>query len=75
MKKLSILLFVLLGVAAGCSIPDDYVQADRDTFMAIAPEYASYVSGDQRLDDEQRQRRMLLIDSWRIRLEKAEAAR
>ena len=45
---------------------------DRATFDAISPSYLEYVRGDELLDEEQIDRRVRLIDSWRIRIEKAE---
>ena len=66
MKTLLLACGLLL---ASCTTPGGtYVQADRDTFDAIAPEYRIYVQADPSLSVEQRDRRLLLIELWDKRI-------
>lgn len=65
-------LLPLLVLLAACRPGAGYVQADRLTFDAVAPEYSAYVASDQSLDSGQRERRQRTIASWRARLEQAE---
>lgn len=80
-------LFVLLA-AAGCGLkwPDGspvlpssgnpagaYVDADRLTWNAVAPEYDAYVQGDPKLTPDQKARRRRTVDTWRLRIESARA--
>ena len=65
--------------AAGCgalgrSPSQAYVAADRATYEAVAPEYATYVNDDATLDDDQRARRVRTVETWRLRIESAERA-
>lgn len=66
---------VVAVVTCSCIQPSaEYVKADRSTYDVIGPAYRGYVGTDGRLTDEQKQRRRDLVESWRIRLEKAEEA-
>ena len=65
---------VVVLLAVGCSPAAVYIEADRATFDVIAQPYLDYVNGDASLDDEQRDRRARLIDTWRIRIEQAEGS-
>lgn len=66
------LLPVLLLFLCSCpSIPQQYVEADKATYDVIAEDYMSYVRRDESLGLEQAARRQRLIDSWRVRIEKA----
>ncbi len=63
-------------VVAGCQGPSDaYVAADRATFDALAPDYIHYVTQDQSLNDDSRNRKLRTIATWQARLRAAEAAR
>ncbi len=55
-------------------VDPQYLKADRATYEAIGEEWADYVQADDTLTVEQKQRRDLLLNSWRIRIENAEAA-
>ena len=69
MKK----LLILAGLALGSCTPTRvYTVADRATFAAIAPAYRDYVIGDATLDVQQRELRLLSVETWRMRLEAAE---
>jgi hypothetical protein len=68
-----VLLLPLLALLPACRPGAGYVKADRLTFDAVAPSYSAYVASDQALSSEQRERRQRTIDSWRARLEQAEA--
>lgn len=70
---LAFLAVAVAAMTAGCVPASPYVAADRATFDAIAPEYASYVAADDRLDDEQKTRRQRTVDTWRLRVERAES--
>lgn len=66
-------LILLFAVAlSGCTVNDIYVAADRATYDVVAPAYSSYVSADEALTPEQKERRFRLISSWLIRISKAE---
>lgn len=58
--------------AGGCAPERAYVEADRATYQAIAPEYGVYVAADANLTAEQRQRRLRTIETWRLRIEAGE---
>ncbi len=68
------LTLLALWLVCSCSPHRAYVDADRATFDVIAPAYLAYVRGDASLDQLQVQRRARLVDTWRIRIERAEAA-
>ena len=61
-----------LGTVLGPSPSATYVAADRATFEAVAPEYASYVHNDASLDEDERARRDRTVETWRLRIESAE---
>lgn len=66
------LLPVLLLLLCSCpSIPQLYVEADKATYDAIAEDYMAYVRRDEAVSLEQSARRQRLVDSWRVRIEKA----
>ncbi len=78
MKKL---VFVLLLVLVGLTVPAcgsldrQYVEADRATFNAVAPEYLADL--EQRFPGEEnrdkRERRQRTVQSWELRLKRAES--
>lgn len=77
MRNLRFLVLGLVLAVSGCAatgevIRADYVQADRATYDAIAPEYLKYLQADQELDSEERDRRERTVRTWRLRLEQAE---
>lgn len=61
---------LLLGLSA-CAPGAAYVEADRLTHEAIAPEYRGYVDADQALDAEAKARRHRTVDAWAVRIERA----
>lgn len=63
MKKALILLLL-----AGCVGPTD---AEKATYDAIAPAHRLYVTNDANLTAMQKQARLDLLESWRIRVEVA----
>jgi len=69
---LALALICSAGCPSGQLISDDYVKADRATFMAVSGEYLTYVFNNGALDDEERKRRQRTILSWRLRLEQME---
>ena len=64
---------ILAVLLAGCGgVEQSYVQADRDTYDVIAPAYVAYVSSDQTLTEEQRERRLRTVQTWELRVQTAE---
>jgi polynucleotide 5'-kinase involved in rRNA processing len=47
---------------------DDESQ-EQDIYQHVAPKYVAYVLADETLEQSKKDRRLRLIDSWRIRLE------
>jgi hypothetical protein len=66
-----LLLLGLIGVCGGCSATGPYVEADRATFNAVAPEYEAYVSADPGLTPDQKARRSRTVQAWRLRIDAA----
>ena len=66
------LALVVVLLAVGCTPQAAYIEADRATFDVIAPAYMDYVRGDASLNQDQQERRQRLVDTWLIRLVKAE---
>lgn len=62
-------LFLLALLLTGCNVGSE---ADRATFDAIAPEYLSYVNGDQNLTDAQKARRRETVRSWEAKVRRAD---
>lgn len=61
---------------ASCTAPSSaYALADRDTFNAVAPEYQAYVLADGRLSQLEKDRRLLTVETWRMRLAAAEGVK
>lgn len=71
-RVLSLLALLLATCAAGCSPTSIYVEADRATYDVIAPAHRAYVLADPALSDEARQRRIDLLNTWDLRIRKAE---
>lgn len=69
--KRCLILFAL----ASCTPSHPYTVADRETFNAIAPDYQTYVTGDAALSQPQKELKLLVIETWRMRLEAAEGAK
>jgi len=70
------LMAVALLLLAGCAGPNpSYIQADRATYEAIAPEYLRYIQDDARLTGAEVQRRIDTVNTWLRRIEAAEANR
>lgn len=77
MRNLRLCLIGFIVAVSGCASTGDiiraeYVEADRATYEAIAPEYLNYVQADQSLDSDERKRRERTLTTWRLRLEQAE---
>jgi hypothetical protein len=64
MKKL--LMPAVLGLLClpSCTV----TPADVSTYQQIGPAHAAYVQADPALTAEQKQRRLDLVESWRIRV-------
>lgn len=63
-----------VALLAACTPSHPYTIADRETFDAIAPEYGAYVMADKNLSEDQKKRRAVAVQTWRLRIEAAEAA-
>ncbi|MGD9727795.1 MAG: hypothetical protein AB7L09_00080 [Nitrospira sp.] len=76
MKIVSTSIIAAVLFFAGCAtteiVQNDYVEADRATYEAVAPSYLQYVQGDSALSKEEKTRRERTIKTWRLRLEQAE---
>lgn len=59
-------------LAVSCTPTHPYTMADRETFNAIVPDYTRYVRADAQLSQEQRDLKLLTVETWRMRLEAAE---
>lgn len=56
---------VALLFLTSCTLPP--TQAEQATYQAIAPAHRAYVEVDTTLDAAAKQRRLDLLESWRIR--------
>jgi hypothetical protein len=72
MRWIVIAAMMIFICGSGCSEFSEYVAADKATFEAISPEYLEYLQKDAALDDEQKERRKNLVETWRMRIEGAE---
>lgn len=70
MRKALFLLAVAM-VVAGCSSADmkAYIEADKLTYDALAPEYLELVNESDKLDKDQKGRRKKLIETWKMRID------
>ena len=78
MRRILIVLGGLLALSclASCkSVEASYVEADRATYEAIAPEYRKYVEADAALADFQKDIRLQTLATWEHRLTQAEEAK
>lgn len=62
------LLFSACGasLAAACVMPP--TQAELLTYQTVAPDHARYVEADPTLAPDQKQRRLDLLEAWRVRV-------
>lgn len=70
--KMSSALLSVACLIVGCTPVQAYVEADRATYEAIAPDHRAYVTNDPSLSSEQKTRRLDLLNSWDLRTRKAE---
>jgi hypothetical protein len=65
----------LLTTIAGCAAPNTaFVQAERSTYNAIAPEYSAYVETDGSLTSDQKTRRQRTLQTWDLSLRQQEGS-
>jgi hypothetical protein len=57
---------ILLLALAGCVLPP--TEAEKKTYERIAPAHARYVLADPELQPDEKQRKLDLLESWRIRV-------
>ncbi len=70
MKKLiPLLALATFASCEGISVADAYVEADRLTYEAIAPQFRAYVQADEKLDQPSKDSRMRLLDTWKMRID------
>lgn len=69
------LIAALLLSGAGCAstISGAYVQADRKTYDAVAPDYIAYINSDTTLKADDKKIKLNTISTWKLRLEHFEA--
>jgi len=74
-KMAAAIVFAVTTISmSGCSaINKVYVEADRLTYNAIAPEFLWYVGNDDTLEAAQKERRARTIEAWLKRIEEAES--
>jgi hypothetical protein len=62
--------------ATGCATAPapSYIQADQQTYNAIAPEYQDYVNDDPALAPDEKQRRLDTLATWQLRINHAESS-
>lgn len=69
MKTLTFLALLALGA---CTTPSKaYVDADAATYNSLGQAHRAYVEADPDLTAEERARKLRVLDSWRIRVERA----
>lgn len=64
-------LFLVLTLGGCVTAADAYVDADRATYEAVAPEYLKYIEADATLNAMQKQIRRDNVAAWRVRIDKA----
>lgn len=67
MAKKTIMLIVAAFALTGCCVPD--ASAEKATLDVIEPSHRQYVEADERLSEEDKARRLRLLDAWRLRVE------
>lgn len=74
MRKRTLMALLAALALTGCAQTSSlYLQADRATYDAVAPEYLDYVAADESLSPEDVNTREATITSWRKRVEAHEA--
>lgn len=68
-KQRSLLITLLTLCVSSCGTAPLYVEADRATYQAIAPEYSRYVQMDKKLSQSQKTLRLDTVASWLRRIE------
>lgn len=63
MKKL--ILCITAALATSCVCPDE---AEKATFDVLYPAHKEYVLGDENLSEEDRERRIRLLESWKAKV-------
>ena len=77
MRRILIIVGGLLALSclAGCTtVEDAYVAADRSTYETVGAEWAAYFRADETLDSLSKEIREEKLESWRLRIEAAEAS-
>jgi len=62
---------LLAFLLVGCTPGKVYLAADKGIFDVITPEYSAYVEADEKLDAEQKARRLRTVAAWKLLIEKA----
>ena len=75
MKSLKISLSMVMALAlASCGVSEAYLQADSDTFDAIAPDYRAYVMADDSLTPSDKETYLRTVKIWADRIKEAKKA-
>lgn len=73
LRSVALLLCAFLLASCG-GLSEAMVRADRATYEALAPDLRALYSGQvPQLDEQQRQLRLLTVDTWQQRLVQEEA--
>jgi len=77
-KPMAAVLLVCASIAAivalsSCTVDSSYRAADRATYDAVAPAHRRYLETDALLTEEQRELALLVLETWRVRVETAES--
>lgn len=67
------LLMASCGLVGCGTVAPAYVEADRLTYQAIAPEYKHYVEKDANLSEAEKAMRLQTLGTWALRLAAAGA--
>ena len=58
--------------AAGCTVEKTWAQAERATYNVVAPAHRKYVVADKEMTSEQKELRLLLLETWEARIKEHE---
>ena len=64
--------FIVLFFLTACGVDRQYVQADRLTYEAIAPQYIEYVNKDNDLTSIEKIRYLRTVEWWKKRIDEVE---
>lgn len=65
---------LLSGVGCATTVSGSYVDADRKTYEAVAPDYAAYINSDSKLKADDKKIKLNTLATWKARIEHFKAA-